>query len=114
MILKRHKQLATIWLALAAALYAVVCFAVQYSVIEESWSAFSRPGAWDATVLMIATGAMVIAPVLVAYLAYRGVRSWWLILLLAGSMFVVPSILVGMAIVAVVIWLVDRSDRVAA
>jgi hypothetical protein len=110
----RHKQLASIWLALATAVYAIVRFVVQYSEVEESWAAFFSPGSWGVTASMLAIGALVIAPALVAYLAYRGVRSWWLLLLLAGSMLVVPSILVGLALIAVIIWLVDRSDRVTA
>lgn len=114
MISQRHKQFASIWLAIAAAVYALVRFVAQYSEIKKSWEAFFGPGAWEATTSIVVTGILVLAPVLVAYLAYRGVRSWWLLILLAGSLFAAPSVLVALSIVAVVIWLVDRSDRVTA
>jgi len=114
MITQRHKQLASIWLAIAAAAYALFRFVAQYSEIKESSEAFFGPGAWEATASIVVTGILVLVPVLVAYLAYRGVRSWWLLLLLAGSLFAVPSVLVALAIISLVIWLVDRNGRVAA
>ena len=112
MDLKRYKQLATIWLALAAAIYAVARFAVRYNEVVDSWGVFFAPGTWGAILSTLATSALVIAPALVAYLAYRGTWSWWLLPFLAASMFVAPSVLAVLAFIAAIIWLLDRSVRV--
>lgn len=114
MKLNRQKQIAVILLSIAAGVYALIRCVSQYNEVKISWEAFFAPGAWEVTALLSVTGALAIAPFLVAYLAYRGVKSWWLPLLLAASLLAVQSFVVGLAIVAVVIWRLDRSEQVAA
>lgn len=114
MVTMSIKKQSVIWLALAAAIYAVVRFGIGFSALHDSTSSFFGYGSWEANAFILGIGLIIVLPGLASFLVFRGVCSWWLLLPLVLSIIALPTVISVLSVASLVVWLLDKNCRASA